>query len=109
MYAPYLSFGCTERMSTNVFVLCSNWNDSVQHLEGIGAISKPDSRKAAGWNGNYQDTVTAPVYQEHDDTGVGNEEEETEEVVVGVSPSIVKVLSVLNNMTPSVLTADSIY
>ena len=86
-------------MLTNVFVLHWNLNDNIQLLEGIGAISKSDSRKAAGWSGNYQDAVTAPVSCEHDDAGIADEEEETKEAVVGVSPSIDKVLSALNSMT----------
>jgi hypothetical protein len=99
MHAPYLSLGSPESTLTNVFVSHSNLKDGVQLLEGIGAISKSDSKKAAGRSGNYQDAVTAPVSREHDDAGIANEEEETKATVVGVSPSINKVLSALNSVT----------
>jgi hypothetical protein len=67
---------------------------AIQLLEGIGAISKSDSRKASGRSGNYQDSVIAPVSREHDDAAVVNgeeEDEEDEDAISGVSPSIDKV------------------
>lgn len=69
----------------------------IQLLEGIGAISKSDSRKASGWSGNYQDSVIASISHKHDDTAVVNGEEEDEEdelqdAILGVSLSIDKVL-----------------
>ena len=68
----------------------------MQLLEGIGAISKSDSKKATGRSGNYQDAVTAPVSHEHDDAAAVHEDEEKEvggDTMAGVSSSIDKVLN----------------
>ena len=69
---------------------------AIQLLEGIGAISKSDSRKASE-SGNYQDLVIAPISHEHDNTAVVNrdeledEEDELQDAISEVSPSIDKV------------------
>ncbi|KIL55008.1 hypothetical protein M378DRAFT_201131 [Amanita muscaria Koide BX008] len=70
-------------------------------LESIGAISKSDSRKAAGRSGNYQDAVTAPVSREHDDAGVVDEEEVTDGALPGVSPSINKLRKIVRAVRSS--------
>ncbi|KAF8987591.1 hypothetical protein BDQ17DRAFT_1258415, partial [Cyathus striatus] len=36
-------------------------------LESIGAISGPDAKKASDTNGNYQDSVNAPILHEADE------------------------------------------
>jgi hypothetical protein len=51
-----------------------------QLLEGIGAISATESRKAMSRSGNYQDSVTAPLGLAFDDEALGkhNEDEQDE-------------------------------
>lgn len=75
----------------------------VQLLEGIGAISSADGKKAAARSGNYQDNITTPLGREHDDdkiSGGDNLEEEPmdldtdSEAANGVLSAIVKVLVV---------------
>ena len=41
-----------------------------QLLEAIGAISNSDAQKATSWNGNYQDSTTAPLSRVHNDKAV---------------------------------------
>ena len=53
-------------------------NTITQLLEGIGAISAADSKKASSRAGNYQDSVTEPVGREHDDNAVGKYDEDEE-------------------------------
>ena len=54
----------------------------VQLLEGIGAISNAEGKKAAACSGNYQDNVTTPLAHEHDDDATANNEidEEAEDM-----------------------------
>jgi hypothetical protein len=47
-----------------------------QLLEGIGAMSKVDARKAKSRSGNYQDSAVAPVDHEFDNKAVQQEDEE---------------------------------
>jgi hypothetical protein len=47
-----------------------------QLLEGIGAMSKVDARKARSRSGNYQDSTVAPVDRESDNKAVQQEDEE---------------------------------
>lgn len=44
----------------------------VQLLEGIGAISRADGRKATARAGNYQDSVTRPLSRDHDDNATAD-------------------------------------
>jgi hypothetical protein len=48
----------------------------VQLLEGIGALSKADSKKAKSRSGNYQDSAVAPLDREYDNEAVQQEDEE---------------------------------
>jgi hypothetical protein len=54
-----------------------------QLLEGIGAISRSDGKKAVARGGNYQDSVTAPVDRVFDDGAamVDEENEDFEETI----------------------------
>jgi hypothetical protein len=57
-------------------------------LEGIGIISKADSKKASAHGGNYQNAVTAPVSCNHDDSGIvedGEDGEAADDVVPKVN------------------------
>ncbi|KIL55047.1 hypothetical protein M378DRAFT_188692 [Amanita muscaria Koide BX008] len=49
---------------------------AIKLLEGIGAISKADSKKAKSRSSNYQDNAVAPVDREFDDDAVQQEDEE---------------------------------
>jgi hypothetical protein len=55
----------------------------LQLLEGIGAISWSDGKKAVARSGNYQDSVTAPVDRVFDDGAamVDEENEDFEETI----------------------------
>ena len=46
---------------------------AIKLLEGIGAISKGDGKKAAAHGGNYQDNITTPLAREHDDNATAND------------------------------------
>jgi hypothetical protein len=51
-----------------------------QLLEGVGAITATDRKKATSRAGNYQDAVTEPLDREHDDaTAVGTYDEAEEQ------------------------------
>ena len=50
-------------------------------LEGIGAISTAESRKAMSWSRNYQDSVTAPLGRMFDDDVVGRDNEDEQDEV----------------------------
>ena len=41
-------------------------------MEGIGAISKAEGKKATARSGNYQDIFTRPLSREHDDNITGD-------------------------------------
>lgn len=59
-----------------------------QLLEGIGAISTTDSKKAMSRSGNYQDSVTAPLGRAFDDDAVGRDgEDEQDEVTLELDSS----------------------
>jgi hypothetical protein len=59
-----------------------------QLLEGIGAISARESKKAMSRSGNYQDSVTTPLSQTFDDDAVAREDEdEQDELVLEVDQS----------------------
>ena len=45
-----------------------------QLLEAIGAVSKSDGSKAASWNGNYQDSINAPLSRAHDNEAAGQDD-----------------------------------
>jgi hypothetical protein len=63
-------------------------------LEGIGAISSSDSKKAASQAGNYQDTVMEPVSREYENYAVGKydgEEDEDGVVPCGILSGVEKV------------------
>lgn len=47
-----------------------------QLLEGIGAMTKVDSKKAKSRSSNYQDSAVAPVDREFDNEAVEQEDEE---------------------------------
>jgi hypothetical protein len=51
----------------------------VKLLEGIGAISKAEGRKAVARSGNYQDNITAPLAREHDDDRMSGDAIDLEE------------------------------
>jgi len=52
-----------------------------QLLEGIGAISTTDSKKAMSRSGNYQDSVTVPLGRMFDDDAVGRDNEDEQDEV----------------------------
>jgi hypothetical protein len=47
-----------------------------QLLQGIGALSKANCRKAFSRSGNYQDNAVVPLDREHDDEAVQLQDEE---------------------------------
>ena len=51
-----------------------------QLLEGIGAISKKQAKKASSKSSNYQDSATAPVDRSNDDEAAVQDEPEDDEV-----------------------------
>ncbi|KAJ6541133.1 hypothetical protein B0H10DRAFT_1852529, partial [Mycena sp. CBHHK59/15] len=51
-----------------------NLSDSLQLLEGIGAIPKADPKQRDA-EGAYQDSVTAPIGREHDDEAAIGEDD----------------------------------
>lgn len=51
----------------------------IQLLEGIGALSKADTKKALSRSGNYQDNTVAPMDREHDNDVVQLDDEEEHE------------------------------
>jgi hypothetical protein len=53
----------------------------IQLLEGIGALSKADTKKALLRSGNYQDNTVAPMDCEHDNEVVQLDDEEEHEVM----------------------------
>jgi hypothetical protein len=52
-----------------------------QLLEGIGAISATERKKATSRSGNYQDSVTAPLSRTFDDDAVGKADEDEQDDV----------------------------
>jgi len=52
-----------------------------QLLEGIGAISSTESKKAMSQSRNYQDLVTAPLSRMFDDDAVGRDDEDEQDEV----------------------------
>jgi hypothetical protein len=52
-----------------------------QLLEGIGAISAAESKKATSRSGNYQDSVTASLSRTFDDDAVGRDDEDEQDEV----------------------------
>jgi len=50
-----------------------------QLLEGIGAISAADSRKAMSWSGNYQDTIIAPIGRISNNEVIGRDDEDKQD------------------------------
>jgi hypothetical protein len=52
-----------------------------QLLEGIGAISAAESKKATSRSGNYQDSVTTPLSRTSDDDAVGRDDEDEQDEV----------------------------
>lgn len=72
-----------------------------QLLEGIGALSMADSKKATSRSGNYQDNAVAPVEHEFDNEAVQQEDEDQEEDksnVVG-RPDGTRILSAVVKVT----------
>ena len=53
----------------------------MQLLEGIGAISTTESKKAMSRSRNYQDSVTAPLNRMFDDDAVGRDNEDEQDEV----------------------------
>ncbi|KAI0281548.1 hypothetical protein BC826DRAFT_876907, partial [Russula brevipes] len=47
---------------------------AIKLLEGIGAISKVEGRKAAMRSSNYQDSITTPLSREHDNNATDDNE-----------------------------------
>jgi hypothetical protein len=74
---------------------------AIKLLEGIGALSKAEGKKAAARSGNYQDNVTAPLAREHDTDAMADDEtdgaaaagdqDNDTDAVDGVLPAIEKV------------------
>jgi hypothetical protein len=56
-------------------------SSTVQLLEGIGAISKADGKKAAARGSNYQDNVMIPLVREHDDDATADDEQDGDSMV----------------------------
>lgn len=50
-----------------------------QLLEGIGAISAADSRKAMSRSGNYQDSITAPIGHISNNEVIGRDDEDEQD------------------------------
>jgi len=48
----------------------------IQLLEGIGAISAMESKKAMSRCGNYQDSITTPINRASDDDAVAQDDED---------------------------------
>jgi hypothetical protein len=60
---------------------------TAQLLEGIGTISKVDSKKAAACSGNYRDNISIPLAREHDDDTTANDELDGGEITDGILSS----------------------
>ena len=76
----------------------------VQLLEGIGALSKADSKKAKSHSSNYQESTVVPVDHEYDNEAIQQEDEEEYEDESsttasgrhdGIISAVVKVMSFL--------------
>jgi hypothetical protein len=50
-----------------------------QLLNGIGAISMTESKKATSRSGNYQDSITAPLGRAFDDDAVAQDDEDEQD------------------------------
>ncbi|KAI0294735.1 hypothetical protein BC826DRAFT_1104496 [Russula brevipes] len=72
---------------------------AIKLLEGIGAISKAEGKKAAMRGSNYQDTIATPLSSEHDHNTTDDNEidditadlDMDTDVADGVLPAIEKV------------------
>jgi hypothetical protein len=60
-----------------------------QLLEGIGALSKADSKKATSRSGNYQDSAIAPLGCEHDNEAVLQEDDDNNESTMSDTPIVI--------------------
>ena len=70
------------------FLLQCDFLIITQLLEGIGAISAVERKKAMSCSGNYQDSVTAPLSCAFDDDTVGkDDEDEQDEVTLEIDHS----------------------
>jgi hypothetical protein len=103
LHASYDSLGCYQGMISNSqFLSLLHLIFQFELLEGIGAISKAEGKKAAMRSGNYQDNVTTPLAREHDNDATGDDEEDESaadpdtdaNVADGVLPAIERVRNV---------------
>jgi hypothetical protein len=81
---------CIHTLDADAFTLIG-----FQLLEGIGAISNTDSKKATSRGSNYQDSATAPVDHQFDNKAIQQDDEDNEdnEDKDGLISAITKVLS----------------
>jgi len=78
-------------------------------MEGIGALSKAESKKAATRSRNYHDNITTPVSREHDyDPMASNEVDEIDaeldddaDIAGGVLPAINKLRKIIKAVRSS--------
>ncbi|GLB44045.1 putative protein dimerization activity [Lyophyllum shimeji] len=76
---------------------------AIKLLEGIGALSKAESKKALSRSGNYQDNTTTPLGREHDDAAVmlDDDEEELPEKGSTVLLAITKLRKIIRTVRSS--------
>jgi hypothetical protein len=79
---------CVHTSTVNVSEL--KW---FQLLEGIGAISNADSKKAMSRSGNYQDSAVTPVDRQFDDDAIQQEGDDDDDDDDGLVSAITKVMS----------------
>jgi hypothetical protein len=74
----------------------------VKLLEGIGAISASDSKKAKSRRGNYQDSVTAPLTKAADDEATAHEGGDEQDDIVLVVDSSNEILTAVDKVSEQV-------
>ncbi|KAG6826103.1 hypothetical protein H0H92_001129 [Tricholoma furcatifolium] len=62
-----------ENIADAVWTTLTNYGIEGKLLEGIGTISKEESKKASGCGGNYQDNVILSMLRNHDEDAAKNE------------------------------------
>jgi len=79
---------------------------AIKLLEGIGAISKAEGKKAAARSGNYQDNVTTPLAREYDNDPKADDDTDEDldtdaDAADGVLPAIDKLRKVVKAVRSS--------
>ena len=72
-------------------------------MEGIGAISKAEGKKAMVRSGNYQDIFTRPLSQEHDDNITGDADADEIDADLDPEEYVMHVLPVVEKVSVTVL------